>query len=213
MVAELVGGIRSSIRWALLKGLFFLSPRVSLDGLEIVDVAEEDSARMLECLREALRVLERNDPRRYRRLKRDVRRIVVMKVGQPEYAAEVGACLLRSRYVREGGAAEVATTLVHEATHARLSSFGIGYGRTLRARVEAICVKEQIAFAERLGNVDILTHLRGKLQTPWWEPAQLHDRRVAALRELGVPEWALRGYERLVCANRRIHRPTKSPES
>ena len=108
------------------------------------------------------------------------------------------ACVLRSRYVRESDPAAVAVTLVHEATHARLWRRGIRDDPCGRRRMEEICVKEQIAFAERLDNPDILNHLRGKLQRPWWTPAQLHERRITAWRHLGVPDWTLRCYERLV---------------
>lgn len=210
MLATVVSGIRAPARWILMKVLFLLSPRAAIDGIEVIDVAEDQSKRTLVGVREALQVIQRVDPRRYARLRQDLHRIVVLKAGGPEFAPEVGACLLPSGYVRESNAAAVATTLVHEATHARLWRRGIGYGPDLRGRVERTCVKEQVAFAERLGDVHILSQLREKLQRPWWTPAQLHERRIAAWRQLGVPNWVLRCYERLVCAGNRSDRRARA---
>ncbi|MFL5493649.1 MAG: hypothetical protein ACJ8DC_04605 [Gemmatimonadales bacterium] len=196
ILAEIFEWIRARVRWLLLRGLLILSQRKKLDGIEVVDAAEEDGERTLERLRGALNVIEKGDPRRYQRLKRDLRRIVLVRAGDPEFASEIGACILRSGYVRESEPAALASTLVHEATHARLCRLGIGYGPALRARVEGICVREQIAFAERIGSVEILDHLRQKLDRPWWTRAQLQERRIVAWRNLGVPEWAVRWYER-----------------
>lgn len=47
---------------------------------------------------------------------------------------------------------DIALILVHEATHARLSKFGFGYDEALRARIEAICHRRELAFAKRLGD-------------------------------------------------------------
>lgn len=183
----LVERIQASLRWVVLKTASLLSPRTVIDGIEVIDVAEVDGAGTLDGLRAALSVIADRDPRRFGRLRQDLRRIMLVKAGGPEYASEFDACILRSGYVREGTPAAVATTIVHEAAHARLCRAGIGYGAGIRARVEAACVKEQIAFAERLGDQDILDHLRKKLDEQWWEPSQLRARRVAALRALGVP--------------------------
>lgn len=207
MIAQIVDWIRAPIRWALLKGLLILSPRTALNGLEIVDVAEEETEQTIGALSEALQLIDMVDSRRYKRLERDLRRIILMRAGAPEFASEVGACMLRSRYVRENRSAVVATTLVHEATHARLWRSGIRYGPQLRGRVEAVCVGEQIAFAERLGDTEILAYLREKLQRPWWTREQLHERRLAAWRDLGLPEWAIRCFEKATPGRTRAGRP------
>jgi hypothetical protein len=172
--------------------LFLLSPRAYVNGIEIVDIAEEESELTIACLREALNVLRLTDSRRYRRLKQDLGRIAIVRAGGPDFAPEVNACLLRSRYVRDAGPGAIATSLIHEATHARLWRLGVGYAPRLRARVEKICVEEQIAFAKRLGDPFVLAQLEAKMQRPWWTPSQLHERRITALKQLGLPEWILR---------------------
>jgi hypothetical protein len=166
------------------------------NGIEVIDVAEEHSDLTLERLAQALRLLQDVDRRRYERFRKNIKRIILVKAGGPEFASELNACVLRSGYLREGSPRAVATTLVHEAAHARLVRAGIGYGLSVRDRVELICVREQIAFAEKLGDEGILDHLRQKLQRPWWTPAQLRERRVEAWERLGVPRWMLRLYQR-----------------
>lgn len=156
-------GVRSALRWLLLSILFRLSEKWCLDGLEIVDVAGANG-QVKENLKSALALISRVDPRRYRRLKRDLRRIVLLKGGPPQYASEVHACVLPSKYVREGAPSAVATTMVHEATHARLWLAGIGYGLRIRSRVEVACVRQQLAFANLLGDDHIIAHLNHRLK-------------------------------------------------
>ena len=48
----------------------------------------------------------------------------------------------------------IASVIVHEATHARLRRHGIGYEEPIRARVEAACIRRQIAFTRRLPHGD-----------------------------------------------------------
>ena len=46
----------------------------------------------------------------------------------------------------------IAAVIVHEATHARLERYGIGYEEKLRARIEAVCFRRELAFAAKLPN-------------------------------------------------------------
>jgi len=151
------------MRWLLMTLVFRFSDTWSEDGMEIINVTGENG-HVRNRLRAALALIARVDPLRYRRLRRDMRRIALLRRGGPEYASEVGACLLPSAYLKAGTTEAVATTIVHEATHARLCRAGIGYGPAMRPRVEAACIRQQIAFAERLGDAYILEHLRTRLR-------------------------------------------------
>lgn len=195
--------IRVPLRWVLLNGLVLISPKNVLDGIKVVDAAGERSDQTIHSLHAALQVISQTDPRRFERLRRDLRRIVLVKAGNPEFASEVGACLITSGYVRQNSPEAVATTIVHEAVHARLHRRGIGYGPTMRSRVEEVCVKEQVAFARRLRNAEIVSLLRQRLDGPLWAPAQRHEDRMAALRKLRIPEWVLRLYDGLARVVRR----------
>jgi hypothetical protein len=172
--------ISVALRWMLLNGLVLISPKNVLDGIKVVDAAGEHSDQTMRSLHEALQVISQTDPRRFERLRRDLRRIVLVKAGNPEFASEAGACLIASGYVRQNSPEAVATTIVHEAVHARLHRRGIGYGPTMRSRVEEVCVREQIAFAERLRNAEIVSLLRQRLNGSLW--LQLRGMKIAWLR-------------------------------
>ena len=98
----------------------------------------------------AIGVISRYDPRRLHRLKSDVVRILVVP-GKHAYFSRVSrSCVLNQIYVDQMPAPNVASVLVHEATHARLRGAGLAaYGADLTVRVEELCIDEEIAFAMR----------------------------------------------------------------
>jgi hypothetical protein len=88
--------------------------------------------------------------------------------------------------------------IVHEATHARLRHCGIQTTEANEGRVEALCVRQEIAFAHRLpGSAAFIQHARDKLNTPWWGNAEGSHRIDEQLRSLRVPEWILRLRQKL----------------
>src|ERR1044071_5568271 len=93
------------------------------------------------------------DPRRFDRIRRDLRGVLVMGAsGRGEYHQTSRLCILDSAYVESERADPplLASTIVHEATHARLGRAGIGYDPSIRARVEHACIRAELAFASRL---------------------------------------------------------------
>lgn len=99
---------------------------------------------------EALDLLETTDPRRHRRVARDLKRIVVMRHTKPLLLERSATCVLGQELVETKSSALIAAVLVHEATHARVQAHGISYRPETRDRIEALCVREEIAFARRL---------------------------------------------------------------
>jgi len=103
---------------------------------------------------EALGLIRDFDPVRYKHMLRDVRQILVTTLPSSvaQWAVASQACELDERYlVHEDTTSErVASSIVHEATHARLMRCGIGYEEALRDRVEQVCLRREIAFAARL---------------------------------------------------------------
>ena len=103
---------------------------------------------------------------------------------------EVKLIIVNARFLcgSETKPANVATTLVHETTHARLIRFG--YRPKIRARVEAICHRRERNFARRLPGCDVLVAaIDRQLQrdpSDWSEDAHA-GRVVKDLTELGVP--------------------------
>jgi len=115
----------------------------------------------------------------------------------------LGACELDPRFVlAETTSPEmIAATIVHEATHARLHRRGIGYEEDLRGRVEAVCVRRQLAFAARLPNGEQVRE-QAERDLEWystrglWTNQALIERRrsgeIELLRYLGFPDWLIR---------------------
>jgi hypothetical protein len=145
------GARRRYWRW-----VFRIAERRTLAGIPagvLLPSAEEREAAFPK-LAAALDVLARHDPRRFERLRADVDGILVVSLPGARGAWILGARLvtLELQYVTapSTSAEEVASTLVHEGTHAWLDRFGFGYDEPRRARIEAICYRAQLAFARKL---------------------------------------------------------------
>lgn len=184
----------------LLSAAMRLWPTARVDGFQIVTLAGPASelAEVAEPIKNALRVIREHAPRRFARLRLDVRRFVVVSVTGPEYIPSIRACMLSGSYVKTSTAESLAMTIVHEATHARLSAVGIRYTPGMRDRIERRCVREEVAFAEALPDgEELATRALAKLENPWWSEEQELERRISQLRELGRPEWYISVYRRI----------------
>jgi hypothetical protein len=176
----------------------------SIDGLWIGCFRNENRERVLSRVATSLQLIKLHDPIRYNHLTRDLERIWVNLVPgyRAQYRSEFRMCELDERFVlAEATTPEtIASVIVHEATHARLQGCGIGYGERIRARVEAICIRRQVAFTERLPD-GMHAHeeaVRNLAPQPpeFWANAAFLDRRKAGsaevLRYLGVPNYIVR---------------------
>jgi hypothetical protein len=69
-----------------------------------------------------------------------------------QFSPSWSACFLDERFVLADTTetAHIAAAIVHEATHARLWRCGFGYEEDVRQRVEAVCVRREMAFANKL---------------------------------------------------------------
>jgi hypothetical protein len=95
----------------------------------------------------------------------------------------------------EVSGAEVASIIVHEATHARLALAGFGYEPATRERIEGVCFRSEIAFASRLPDGQALIDAaRAQLagDPAVWTDGARRERTVDKLRQLGLPEWLVR---------------------
>jgi hypothetical protein len=154
----------------------------------------------------ALVLIKQHSPLNYARIIREIERIWVTLLfhGLGEYKYSLKACLLDERYVADPATSieQIACTIVHEATHARLERYGIGYKEELRARIEAICFRRELAFAARLPDSAELQ--QGIARCLEWYPANpdqfsdahFQERHTAggidAMRYLGTPGWLIR---------------------
>jgi hypothetical protein len=163
---------------------------------------EEDLTRV----EGALLLIQQHSPLNHARIVRELERIWVDLSfhGVGEYKHSLRACILDERYVADPATTieRIAATIVHEATHARLERYGIGYRAELRARIEAICFRRELAFAVRLPNsAELQQQIAQCLE--WYQAhpnffsdATFRERHTAggieALRHAGVPDLLIR---------------------
>lgn len=208
-------------RWFDRLGLWFSTSK-SVDGLLISTLAREaEVEEVVRRVEAALGLIKACDRLRYDRLRRDLGgiRIQVLLDGVGNYNASIDACQLDTRFVLASSAELIASTIVHEATHARLKRRGIGYEEELRARVEAVCLRREIAFAAKMPN--------GEQVREWAErglqwcgtdgnltDAAFDNRRIEAaadgLRYLRMPNWLVRILLAVAYLRRSVGRPIRS---
>lgn len=139
--------IRSSQRWTDFLGLSFSR---FFDGIRI-EVFAADHEAVLRRVEEALTLIKTDDPLRYNRLIRDLERVRVRPLMDAwgTYSISLKSCELDDRFVTDDTISleQIASTIVHEATHLRLHRSGIGYEEKLRARGEGVCIRRELAFA------------------------------------------------------------------
>jgi hypothetical protein len=154
----------------------------------------------------ALVLIKQHSPLDYARIARELERVWVDLVlyGLGEYRHSLRACILDERYVADPTTTveEIASTIVHEATHARLERYGIEYEEQRRARIEAICFRRERAFAARLPDgAELQERIARYLEWYQANPEQFSDTRfqenhmaggIEALRYLGIPDWIIR---------------------
>ncbi len=142
---------------------------------------------------DALRLIAINDPNRYARLKRDLRRVLFTFSSGGQYLPRLDTCRIGIQYATRSSALELAMMIVHEATHARLWRAGCQYDGGTRERVERICVDAEIAFASRIhGAEHAIARTRQLLETRWWTHEAHVQRSAEELRALGCPQWFVR---------------------
>jgi hypothetical protein len=189
-----------------------------VDGLWI-GTSESEPEPILRRIEEALSLIKRYDRVRYDRLIRDLRRIwvLVLPTGLANFTHKIDACEIDTRFfLAETTTPElIAAVIVHEATHARLRHCGIGYEEAQRPRIEEICLRREIAFAETLPNGEAARDMAERTLAlcatgEYWTSAAFRERYieggVEALRYLGAPGWLARVFRWLLVTRGCIRR-------
>jgi hypothetical protein len=155
---------------------------------------------------EALQLIKRHDQLNYLRVIRNLDRIWVHLIpsAQAHYDRTLNACVLDERYLlkEEMTLDRIASTIVHEATHARLEGWGIIYEEESRYRIEAIYLRRELNFLTKLPDSE---HLKEEIARAleWCatdrdhlSDASFRERedqgQVETLRYLGAPNWFIR---------------------
>jgi hypothetical protein len=152
----------------------------------------------------ALELMRRHSPRRFDWLREDADGVLVFQAAPDLAEWHRGARLivLEESYVRDPqtSSADVASTLVHEATHAHLDRLGFRYTAKRRARIEAVCFRRERAFARRLpepGDLVAAAERQLARDPSYFTPEAYRQRVAAELVKRGVPSWMVRTMERL----------------
>ena len=95
----------------------------------------------------ALGVIERYQPHRLRRFRRDVSGIIVKRFAcRAAFFGDTRQCLIELTFAGEGKFtdAQVAASIVHEGVHARLLAMGLAGHPGCQAREERLCRKAEL---------------------------------------------------------------------
>lgn len=177
-----------------------ISPRRTILGIEVspLTLPPRCSGVFFGRVRRALELIARYDPRLLGRIQRDVRCIGGIQAGQHQYRDGVRLIWLSYPDVLAGSAANLAMTIVHEATHGRIANCGIAYRVEDRGRIERACVRQECAFARRLpGGDELAERMLQRLEEQWWTPRAKHQSTLRALRAIEAPHWVIRLVERI----------------
>jgi hypothetical protein len=171
-----------------------------------VGTREAEPHPALRRVEEALRLIKDHDTLHYSRIIRNLERVLVQLLPSAlaHYKSSLNACVLDERFVlAETTTLErIASTIVHEATHARLDGWGIDYDEASRYRIEAICLRRELNFLTKLPDSE---HLQEEIvhTLEWYATKQDyfsdrndrerdHQGAPAAFRYLGAPDWFIR---------------------
>ncbi len=148
---------------------------------------------------QALYVIFKFDGRRHYRLRRDGTEILLIHgAGGHKYEVSSNVIILDLRMLEGQTPLGVATSIVHEATHARFATAGVRAHRRSMLRIETRCVEEEIAFVRRLpgaSDADLAAweaEKRDRLKHQWWERRVRLRTLADSQEEAGTPAWIIR---------------------
>ena len=189
--------------WRIRYGARYLAWRIetrvaewrTLYGVKVGVAAVLDdqiAARAFDRVGAALGLIAEYEPRRLRRITRDIQHIWVRRAAYAPayYVEELRQCVVDREFLtaEDTAPAMVAVAIVHEATHARLFKNRIPYTEAIRPRIEALCDEQSAAFARHLPDGESLAHriVHGRPADPaHWSTDNL-DRRLVQAKHLEI---------------------------
>jgi hypothetical protein len=170
-----------------------LSERRQIRGLPVRILnprRDIDTAEVIERLTQALDLIARYAPHRFRRLRQDFAGIVVRRFAcRGAFFHESRECLVELTFTvnPRHTLAEIAASMVHEATHARVARMCGPLPMELRPREERLCRKAELEFGLALPDAAVVVErARASLALSDEEVAPAVDwaegaRRIAAI--------------------------------
>jgi hypothetical protein len=182
----------------------WLSTGRQVDGLWVGTLESKPALRRVE---DALQLIKQHDSLHYSRAIHNLQRIWVHLLPNALacYNRSLKACELDTRFVllETTTLERIASTIVHEATHAKLEGRGISYDdEKKRSRIEAICLRRELSFISKLPHCE---PLRDEItRTLEWCAGdhdyfsdvnfqQRYDQgQIETARHVGIPDWFVR---------------------
>ena len=180
--------------------LYYLGRKLLFDGVSVSVPAWTPrlSKLIVQRLTIALGLIAERDPASWQRVRRSLPRIVVgfPEGGDAVYQANDRLCVLSLEYCTRDSwsASALASTIIHEATHARISRCGIAFTPETYARIERLCLKAELAFVDKLPSPE-RDRLRSNLNAWLVAPDEVFsvesfiERKAEYLAGLGLPPW------------------------
>lgn len=168
-----------------------LHPRQAVRGIKVVfSDPVVDQKMCVDTIKAALDLMSDVDPRGFSMVTRYVNHVLVWPGSYTAYD-KWGGIHLAARHAIGVPAPLLASALLHEATHLRISRRGIPYLPALRSRIEAACVKTQASFLRRIipEGPAWADRVEAGLREPWWSEADRRARVQQSLRDAGLPPW------------------------
>ncbi len=142
----------------------------------------------------AAAIISRYDPHGWDRIRSNLRMILVSEALGPEFWPSVGACVLDSRSIEEMHPMQLASTIVHEAAHARIWRLFPVYSAQYALRIECACRRAELNFLERVPDSAWLSSaLRGPVSRLGASDEKT-ERRVEQLIRLGAHRSVIAAY-------------------
>ena len=181
----------AAVKAIILNAILRLYPHRSVNGIRIV-FTDVELSRDLTCerLSQSLELIKAADALQYRRIVRYVRQIVVWPAHY-SVATPPSMIQLSIAHVMESDPLELASVLIHEATHLRIARHGIPDSNDFRERIERRCVKEQVAFLRTRGFTgEAMAKVFDELlETAWWSDEARRKDFERVIADSGMPEW------------------------
>lgn len=117
------------------------------------------TSQVLERLGLALHLIHSHAPRLLRRMRQDITGFLVQRFPcRGAFLHERRECLVELTFTvnPRHTIAEIAASIVHEATHARVARMCGSLPQAMRAREERLCRKAELAFGRRLPDGDVV---------------------------------------------------------
>jgi hypothetical protein len=165
---------------------------MTVDGVHLVPLIRTDefTETFFRKVSDALSFVRLHDQSRYRRLLHLLKRIVLVPDGGEYLDTPLSTYVMDVPTLVQRSAPSLALKIVHELTHLRLTQAGIPYSASLRDRIEELCIRQEVDFAEKTPpELGLVEEAKRKLGQRWWDDAAREERHARYLAAYPLPTW------------------------